>query len=90
MPALQSRFELVQLAPPSLQDWLPRAQNIFQQEGYQVSHSDLTGLLSTFSGDVRGMLPLIEEALEHLQRSGTRPTAPKPTLKIVGKPPTTP
>ena len=25
MPALLSRFECVKLAPPSLQDWLPRA-----------------------------------------------------------------
>ncbi len=83
MPALQSRFECVELAPPTLDDWLPRAQHIFQQEGFDVTHADLRGLLSTFSGDVRDMLPMIEEALEGLRQSATPPGDPNPPLHIV-------
>lgn len=65
-PAIQSRFQRVELAPPSLQDWLPRAQFIFQQEGHIVSQADLKILLSSYSGDVRDVLPLIETALSKM------------------------
>ncbi len=83
MPALQSRFDRVELAPPSLNNWLPRAQHIFQQEGFTVSNQDLQVLLSTFNGDVRVILPIIEEALEGLGQSATPPSNPKPPLHIV-------
>lgn len=83
MPALLSRFERVELAPPSLDDWLPRAQHIFQQEGFGVTQNDLRGLLSTFNGDVRDMLPMIEEALDGLRGSAKPPSKLKPPLHIV-------
>ena len=86
MPALQSRFERVELAPPSLQDCVPRARAILQQEGFGVSTQDVQLLLSTFTGDIRDMLPLLEEAVEQLQQ-GTTPQPPKPSLKVVSSKP---
>jgi replication-associated recombination protein RarA len=83
MPALQSRFERIELAPPSLDDWLPRARQIFQQEGFDVALDDLRVLLSTFNGDVRDMLPLIEEALEGLRQPRLPHTKPKPPSHVV-------
>lgn len=82
MPALQSRFERVELAPPSLQDCLPRALTILRQEGFTVSTQDLQFLLGTFSGDIRDMLPLLEEAVEQF-RQNTLPPTPKPSLTLV-------
>ncbi|EDM69591.1 replication factor C small subunit [Roseobacter sp. AzwK-3b] len=82
MPALQSRFERVELAPPSLQDCLPRAQAIMQQEGFAVSTHALQMLLSTFNGDIRDMLPRLEEGVEQL-RQGLQLHPPKPSLTVV-------
>lgn len=86
MPALQSRFERVELAQPKLQDCVPRAQAILQQEGFTVSTQDVQGLLSTFTGDIRDMLPLLEEGIEQLQQ-GTPPQPPKPSLQVVSSKP---
>jgi len=85
MPALQSRFERVELAPPSLQDCLPRAQAILQQ-GFTVSTQDMRVLLSTFNGDIRDMLPLLEEGVEQL-RQVQHPQPPKPSLTVVSSKP---
>jgi len=82
MRPLQSRFERVELAPPSLQNCLPRAHAILQQEGLTVSTQDVRVLLSTFNGDIRDMLPLLEEGIEHL-RQGQLPQPPKPSLTVV-------
>jgi replication factor C subunit 3/5 len=65
-PALQSRFERVELAPPSLADWLPRAQQIFQAEGFDVTQTQLQNLFSTSNGDFRDALPILEEAIDAL------------------------
>lgn len=86
MPALRSRFEKVDLAWPSVQDCVPRAQAILQQEGCAVSTQDVQVLLSTFTGDIREMLPLLEEAVEQLQQ-GTPPQPPKPSLTVVSSKP---
>lgn len=67
MPALQSRFERVELAPPSLTDWLPRAQQIFYAEGLSVTQAQLQNLFSTFNGDFRDALPILEEAIDALR-----------------------
>ena len=83
MPAMQSRFERVELAPPSLSDCLPRAQSILQQEGFTVSQQNLQGLLGTFNGDIRDMLPLLEEAVEQLRERQTPPPPPKPVPRVV-------
>jgi replication-associated recombination protein RarA len=82
IPALISRFERVELASPSLSDWLPRAQEIFAAEGHQVTQQELQQLLGTFDGDARDMLPLIEEALDGLSPS-TPPSPSKPSLRVV-------
>lgn len=83
IPRIQSRFERVELAPPSLDDWLPRAQHIFQQEGHSFTHAELRTLLGTFNGDLRDVLPLIEEALDSLGQSAKPPTNPQPPLRVV-------
>jgi replication-associated recombination protein RarA len=80
---LCSRFEKVHIAPPSLQDWLPRAEMIFAAEGYPQSTADLQELLGAFSGDVRGMLPIIEEGLEDLKANAAPVVLPKPLLHVV-------
>jgi replication-associated recombination protein RarA len=82
IPALVSRFERVELAPPSLSDWIPRAQEIFAAEGHHVTQQELQQLLGTFDGDARDMLPLIEEALDGLSPS-TPPPPSKPSLRVV-------
>lgn len=82
MPALQSRFERVELAAPCLEDCLPRAQAILQQEGFAVSYADLRILLGTFAGDLRDMLPLIEEGAEQLHQAQLAQTA-KPASVMV-------
>ena len=89
IPALISRFECVELAPPSLSDVLPRARSIFQQEGHAVSDNDLQQLLSTYSGDIRCVLPLIEAALQGLSKNVTQPAPSKPKLQLVSTPPPT-
>lgn len=86
IPALQSRFEQVELARPSLKDCLPRAQAIVQQEGFTVSMQDLRVLLGTFTGDIRDMLPLLEEGIEDL-RQAQQPEPPKPSLQVVSSKP---
>lgn len=83
IPALLSRFERVELASPSLEDWLPRAEQIFLQEGHTVSQSDLSSLLSSFSGDVRDMLPVIEATLADLQQTKPGTQRRKPVLHVV-------
>lgn len=92
IPALQSRFVRVELGPPSLQDCLPRVVNILQQEGFTVSTQDVRVLLSTFNGDIRDMLPLLEEATDKLRQSHTQTSQPqpqpaKPSLTVVSAKP---
>jgi replication-associated recombination protein RarA len=82
MPALVSRFTSVELRPPSLDDWLPRAQAIFAAEGHAVSTPDLKLLLGTYNGDVRDMLPQIERALVELRTSQPVARKPKPVLQV--------
>lgn len=82
MPALQSRFERVELAAPSLEHCLPRARDIMQQEGFDVSAANLKLLLNTFNGDLRDMLPLLEEAVSQLAQGSTLPRASTP-LRVV-------
>jgi len=89
IPALISRFECVELAPPSLSDLLPRARSIFQQEGHVVSDNDLRQLLSTYSGDIRDVLPLIEAALQGLSKNVAQPVPSKSKLQLVSTPPPT-
>ena len=66
MPALLSRFEVVELVKPKLDDCLPRVQQIFADEGYVVTEAKLRTLLASFSGDIRDLLPLVETAVVQL------------------------
>lgn len=75
MPALLSRFELVELAKPSVEDCLARAQDIFAREGHTVSQQNLQVLLAGFSGDIRDFLPIVEQAVDQLKASNACATA---------------
>lgn len=87
MPALCSRFERVQIKPPALDDWLPRAMSIFAAEGYPQNQEDLRHLLGAFGGDVREMLPMIEVALDGLKAADAVVSPPiNPPLRVVKGP----
>ena len=84
LDALRSRFECVQMKPPTLNDWLPRASNIFAAEGHPENEDDLRELLSEFSGDVRDMLPIIERTLDETNAAtAVVPSPAIPTLRVV-------
>ena len=83
MSSLVSRFQCVELKPPSLNDWLPRAQAIFAAEGHAVSTQDLKLLLGTYSGDFRDMLPIMEAAINQMPTKIPAPTKVKPALQVV-------
>ncbi|REC54357.1 AAA family ATPase [Rhodosalinus sediminis] len=82
MPALKSRFERLELPPLSVNDCLPRAQEIVKQEGFDVSIANLKMLLSGFTGDLRDMLPLLEAVVSKMQQGSAAQQA-KPTLQVV-------
>jgi replication factor C subunit 3/5 len=88
MPALLSRFELVELKKPSVEDCLARAQDIFTLEGHTVSHANLRVLLANFSGDIRDFLPIVEQAVDQLNAasagsSGAQSSTTPSYLKVI-------
>lgn len=88
MPALLSRFEVVELAQPKPEDCYLRAQEIFASEGHAVTEASLKVLLANFTGDIRELLPAIESALEQLNAqntttSVTQNSATQSHLKVV-------
>jgi replication-associated recombination protein RarA len=89
MPALLSRFELVELKRPSVEDCLARAQDIFMLEGHTVSQANLRVLLANFGGDIRDLLPIVEQAVDELNAASAGAAAaqlPKTPshLKVIG------
>lgn len=83
MPSLVSRFMCVELRPPSLDDWLPRAQMIFASEGCTVSTDDLKQLLRTYNGDVRDMLPIMEAAINQMANTSPARAKARPALQVI-------
>ena len=83
MPALVSRFELVELDHPSVDHIIPRVQEIFESEGHPVAQSQLRRLLGDFSGDLRDMIPVIEQVMVQMTHNPPQPTPRPPQLTVV-------
>lgn len=78
-PALLSRFRAVEVKKPTSSDWVPRALQIFQAEGCEVSHAQVAQMLQHFIGDARDLIDLVEEYI----LSGHLAAAPSSVPKSV-------
>ena len=83
MPALVSRFELVELGHPGVDHIIPRVQEIFESEGHPVAQRQLRRLLEDFSGDLRDMIPVIEQVMVQMTHNPPQPTPRPPQLTVV-------
>ena len=61
--AILSRFRVVDLNPPTLQDWVPRAKAILEAEGMSPSTQDVALMLQSFEGSGRDLIDLLEETV---------------------------
>ena len=78
-PALLSRFRAVEVKKPTSSDWVPRALQIFQAEGCEVSQAQVAQMLQHFIGDARDLIDLVEEYI----LSGHLTAAPSSVPKSV-------
>ena len=61
--AILSRFRVVDLTPPTNQDWVPRAKAILEAEGMSPSTQDVSLMLQSFEGSARDLIDLLEETV---------------------------
>jgi len=61
--AILSRFRVVDLTPPTNQDWVPRAKAILEAEGMSPSTQDVALMLQSFEGSARDLIDLLEETV---------------------------
>ena len=61
--AILSRFRVVDLTPPTHQDWVPRAKAILEAEGMSPSTEDVALMLQSFEGSARDLVDLLEETV---------------------------
>ena len=61
--AILSRFRVVDLTPPTNQDWVPRAKAILEDEGMSPSTQDVALMLQSFEGSARDLIYLLEETV---------------------------
>lgn len=61
--AILSRFRVVDLIPPTNQDWVSRAIAILEEEGMSPSTRDVALMLQSFEGSARDLIDLLEEAV---------------------------
>ena len=61
--AILSRFRVVDLIPPTNQDWVSRAKAILEEEGMSPSTRDVALMLQSFEGSARDLIDLLEEAV---------------------------
>ena len=61
--AILSRFRVVDLTPPTNQDWVPRAKAILEDEGMLPSTQDVALMLQSFKGSARDLIDLLEETV---------------------------
>lgn len=61
--AILSRFRVVDLTPPTNQDWVPRAKAILEDEGMSPSTQDVALMLQSFKGSARDLIDLLEETV---------------------------
>jgi DNA polymerase III delta prime subunit len=61
--AILSRFRVVDLTPPTNQDWVLRAKAILEAEGMSPSTQDVCLMLQSFEGSARDLIDLLEETV---------------------------
>ena len=61
--AILSRFRVLDLTPPTNQDWVPRAKAILEAEGMSPSSQDVALMLQSFDGSARDLIDLLEETV---------------------------
>ena len=61
--AILSRFRVLDLTPPTNQDWVPRAKAILEAEGMSPSTQDVSLMLQSFEGSARDLIDLLEETV---------------------------
>jgi DNA polymerase III delta prime subunit len=61
--AILSRFRIIDLTPPTNQDWVPRAKAILEAEGMSPSSQDVAFMLQSFEGSARDLVDLLEETV---------------------------
>ena len=61
--AILSRLRVVDLTPPTHQDWVPRAKAILEAEGMSPSIQDVALMLQSFEGSARDLIDLLEETV---------------------------
>ena len=61
--AILSRFRVVDLTPPTHQDWVLRAKTILEAEGMSPSTQDVALMLQSFEGSARDLIDLLEETV---------------------------
>mgnify|MGYP001090449735 FL=1 len=69
--AFQNRFDRREVLLPTLQQWLPRAQQIMRAEGFQLTHAQLSQALVGFNGSARDLLNELENFLLTLKRQSS-------------------
>lgn len=65
----QNRFDKREILLPSLQQWLPRAQQIMREEGFELTTVELKQALYGFNGSARDLLNELENFLLTLKRT---------------------
>ena len=78
--AILSRFRVVDLIPPTNQDWVSRAKAILEEEGMSPSTRDVALMLQSFEGSARDLIDLLEEAVT----SWNMAQANKTTISSIG------
>ena len=78
--AILSRFRVVDLIPPTNQDWVSRAKAILEEEGMSPSTRDVALMLQSFEGSARDLIDLLEEAVTSWHMA----QANKTTISSVG------
>ena len=61
--AMQSRFRILDLTPPSNLDWVNRTKTILEAEGLTPTRNDVVQMLQSFKGSARDLIDLIEETV---------------------------
>jgi ATPase related to the helicase subunit of the Holliday junction resolvase len=61
--AILSRFRIVDLTPPTNQDWVPRAKAILEAEDMSPSTQDVALMLQSFEGSARDLIDHLEETV---------------------------
>lgn len=64
----QNRFDKREVLLPTLQQWLPRAQEIMRAEGYELTHAELSQALVGFNGNARDLFNELENFLLRLKK----------------------